>query len=131
VPGDFGYTIHITPGPQGEFTFYRQEGLNQPLTWTETFKPDEVELAKFYGIMVEKGLFTRQWKPRLGVNADGGQECLAVTMLGQDYTIPGQLEPEEAALANEMYIALESLIPPEIWVKFMAEHERFGPVYRP
>lgn len=130
APDDFRYTIHITPGPQGEFTFYRHKGLNRPPAWHETFKPDEVELAKFYGLMVEKGFFTRKWKSRSGSAASGGQERLTVTMLGKDYSIPGRLEPEEAALAGQMYIALEPLVPAQIWAKFMAEHEQYGLVYR-
>lgn len=131
APGYMQYTVDISPGPQGEFTFRLHEDLNQPPAWIEKFIPDEVALAKFYGLMVEKGLFTRKWKPRPEVTAGGGQECLTLTILGQDYVIPGQLEPEEAAIASEVYTMLESLVPAEIWAKFMAEHEPYGPMYRP
>ncbi len=123
---DFGYTVHISPGPQGEFIFYRHKGLNQPLTWTETFEPDEVVLARFYGLMVEKGLFTRKWKPRPGGAAGDNQERLTVTMLGKEYSIPDRLGAEEAALARELYTALEAVVPGTLWVKFMAEHEKYG-----
>jgi NTE family protein len=124
------YTVDITPGPQGKFTFRRHEDLSQPPAWTKEFIPDEVELAKLYGLMVGKGVFTRKWQPRQGATEGGGQESLTLTMLGQDYAIPGQLEPEEAAIASEIYTALESLVPGEIWAKFMAQHKEYGPVHR-
>jgi hypothetical protein len=129
APGDFGYTIQITPGSQGEFTFRRHE-LSQPPAWIKTFKPNEVELAKFYGLMVEQGLFTRQWKPRPEVTGNASRESLNVTVLGKDYSIPSRLSAEEAAIAGEMYTAFESLVPAQIWAKFMAEHEPYGLVPR-
>jgi hypothetical protein len=128
-PGYMQYIVHITPGPRGTFIFCRCNSIGQLVTWTETFTPDEVELAKFYGLLVEKGLFTRKLKSRQEVMAGDAQERLALTISGRDYSIPAQLDSEEAALASEIYTAFETLVPPEIWAKFIAEHEQNRSMY--
>lgn len=114
-PHHYEYRIRLQSSGQGEVTMTPDYPSTEVPVWTEffTIHPDAVD--EIYGLMVAQDLFTtvRQTQPQPLVG--GSMESMLVTANKKTVKIPAFVISEQASHMNNIYSAINELVPEAIW----------------
>jgi hypothetical protein len=124
-PYHYEYNITIQPDGQGQVVMIPDYASSTVPTWTETFTVEQTEMDKLYKLMVDKELFTQEWRAQDQPPVGGSSESMTVTANGKQIEIPVYVIPELADAAAEMYAAVTTLVPETIWDKLNVQREQY------
>ncbi len=124
-PYHYEYTIQFGPGLHGEIEFRPDYEFNDPPVWRESFKLGASQLARLYDLMQAQGVLDREWQRGAGLSVGGSVESLEGTAGGQAFSIPSELDPEDAAAINPVYEAIRSLVPEPVWTELMSRRNQY------
>ena len=121
-PDHYEYTIYLGPGGEGELVFYPDYPMYNPPKWSEQFRIDKAALERLYGLMEERGIFSRRWT-ETDEATGGALESVRIRADGREFTVPGGIE--EAEDVKEVYRFIRSVVPEKIWDTIMSRREKF------
>lgn len=125
LPPPFHWEYSITLGPvsRGEVTVIPDyEGEDVP-RWTETFLVNAGDLDDLYALMVKSEVFDKTWKQMDDPPVGGSVQWLEVRATGKQVFVPA-LPQGESAL-EEVYSAMQSAVPKDVWEGLMAKREQY------
>ena len=130
-PYHYEYSVTIKPTGQSQIAFIPDYPSAAPPRWVESFVIEEERLDDLYGVMMEKGLFTRKWRQMDPLPVGGRFQWLGVKAGGKRLVVEDYLVSEQEAAAKAMYAAVRALVPKEVWEslqvrrqQYMQEHRR-------
>lgn len=122
-PEHYEYTIQVGPGTAGEIVFVPDYAMHDPPVWTKSFVVDEQSLDALYAQILERGLFEKSWPRRQDPPVGGSLEWLEVAAAGKSTRVPALAEGAETL--QEIYRAIRSLVPEEIWSRLRQQQEQY------
>jgi hypothetical protein len=128
-PHHYEYFIRLGPGPRGEIVFVPDYDFRNPPAWTEPLAVTEADLTDLYRLLVEQGVFTRQWQALDPPPVGGSFDSLEVTAEGRQVSIPGLLIEDEEASIAKVYEAIRALVPQATWDKLYALQAEYQQAY--
>ncbi|MGD9146677.1 MAG: hypothetical protein PVI80_14025 [Anaerolineae bacterium] len=128
-PYHYEYTIRIGPGLHGAIEFRPDYEFNDPPIWRESFTLSTPQLATLYELMKAQGVIDREWQRGAGFSVGGRVERLEGTVGEQVFSIPSELDPEDAAAISPVYRAIRSLVPESIWTELMSRRSQYEQEY--
>lgn len=125
-PYHYEYTISIGPDQQGSIELIPDYSFNDPPVWRETFSIALAELDALYALLVEMGVFTREWLPATDYPTGGSIRRLTADAHGQRFSVPSFVADETAARdIRAVYDAVRAMVPETVWDKLKALRERY------
>ncbi len=126
-PDHYEYTIRLGPGTEGSIVFLPDYPAHNPPIWTERFEIDRSSMERLYGLLEEKGIFTKKWT-ETDESTGGALESVKITAGGREFTVPGGIK--EAKNVEEIYGLVRSIVPEDVWDAMISRRERFLKDYR-
>jgi hypothetical protein len=124
-PYHYEYTVIVKPSSRIEIVLTPGYPSTSVPKWTEFFKVEEQGLNDLYRVMVENGLFTRQWRQLDAAPVGGSNQTLVVTAQGKRIKVEDYLVSEQQVSAKVMYAAVQALVPKEIWERLQARRQQY------
>ncbi|MFC1995770.1 hypothetical protein ACFLVM_02730 [Chloroflexota bacterium] len=122
-PHHYEYEIHIGPREVGRIIFFPDYPMENPPIWIEEFHLDNVVLDRLYEVMVERGIFVRDWTEIENTAVGGELEWIEGTANKMDFRVPSTIE--ESEMVQSIYELLKSLVPRGIWTKLMSKRQQY------
>lgn len=127
LPPPYHYAVTLTiPGPSagGQLTLQLGYSPEAEPPLTEDFEVSEQQLDEFYRVLVDQGLFTRNWRVTDDPPVGGEVEWLEARAGGEEVRIPAYLASESAQdAAATIYTAARGLVPQSLW-GWVSERQR-------
>jgi len=125
-PYFYFYEVTIGPGPEGEIRFQADYSEQDPPIWIEPIAVSENDLDRLYGMLVNMGMFAKEWLQAEDIPDGGSASKLSVRAYGQNFTIPSYVAGEQLSKdARTLYKHIENLVPQETWDKLMVLHDEY------
>lgn len=123
-PYHYEYDLKIGPGSKGEIVFRPGYPGSDTPVWTETFPISDGALDNLYKLLVERKILRKDWKEMRNPPVGGSVESMTVLANNESYKVPSHVEEEGQALA-EVYEAIRSMVPKQMWDDLMARRETY------
>ena len=124
-PYHYEYTVIINPSSRSEIALTPDYPSTTVAKWTEFFKVEEQGLNDLYRVMVENGIFTRKWRQLDAAPIGGSNQTLVVTAQGKRIKVEDYVVSEQQVSAKVMYVAVQALVPKEIWERLQARRQQY------
>lgn len=123
-PYHYEYTIEFQGG-KGQLFFWPDYPTDQVPTWTEQFAVDEATTARIYQLMMQQGVWARQWRQQDPMPVGGATDWLAATAQNATVKIPIALVDDDAEAIEPVYNAIRALVPQATWDALRARQEAY------
>jgi hypothetical protein len=124
-PYHYEYTIRIGPAGEGAVEMIPDYPSDQAPVWVEEFIIQHADMDWLYLQMLEKEVFTTNWRTTDEPPVGGSSESLSVAAGGRVSEIPAYVVSGQEQAAAEIYAAIRSLVPQSIWEKLTAQRKKY------
>jgi hypothetical protein len=128
-PFHYEYTISIGPGDQGKIEYTPDYPSEKVPTWIETFSPTSEELDNLYSLILNRKVFSIEWKEMSNFPVGGSSERAEISAGGKQILLPRFPESPNDAVASDLYSAIRALVPQAIWDKLDAQRKAYADNY--
>ncbi len=133
VPPRYHYSYTITVSPAGEGLMELVPGYDATTvpTYRETFVLSAVQLDALHDKLRASGVFTTPWRQLSGMQAPigGSSQAVTVTAAGTETSVADYLPPDQASAGDELFAAINALVPADARARLLAQHEAFMAAY--
>lgn len=128
-PYHYSYSITLQADGSGEVAMTPNYAGPDVPTWREPFSVTPAEVAQFYALMLEQGLFSQTWRATDDPPVGGSSSNLTVQAAGRTIAIPPFLVTDQQARTETIAAALRALVPESIFTDLEARRAAYVAEY--
>ena len=124
-PFHYEYSITLESDGRGELVMIPDYPGEDVPVWVEGFQVDADAMNELYQLMLERGVFTTDWRAQGDPPVGGSFQWLTVSAGGQTVEIPAFPIESQAEAAEAVSAAINRMVPQATWDKLDAQRDEY------
>jgi hypothetical protein len=125
LPPKHHYSYTVSIDAQGRGLVSMQASYGQSPQWKESFQVSTEKMDSLYQVLRKNDFTTRRWQQMQQPPVGGSHRTLTITANKQNFKIADYVIKDQQASANEMYAAIEVMVPEAVWKKLQTQRQKY------